>query len=118
MSRPRKRRRVCNLPQISLFGPLKPGDQEKGLITMTIDEYETIRLIDHEGMTQEECSQRMNVARTTVQRIYNDARTKLSEALVNGKLLKIEGGDYKLCEQNPQSFGCTRCHRHRHGRML
>ncbi len=118
MSRPRKRRRVCNLPQVNFFGPLNTWDYEKGFVIMTIDEYETIRLIDFEGMTQEECAERMNVARTTVQRIYNDARKRLSEVLVKGKPLKIEGGDYKLCEQNPQSFGCTRCHRHRHGRML
>lgn len=115
MSRPRKRRRVCNLPRIDLFGPLNAGNCDRDSIIMTVDEYETLRLIDLEGMNQEECAGRMNVARTTVQRIYNEARKKLSEALVKGKFLKIEGGDYKLCEQNPQLYGCARCHRHRHG---
>jgi predicted DNA-binding protein (UPF0251 family) len=116
LPRPRKRRKVCSLPRISLFGPLNSPFRETEPIIMTVDEYETIRLIDREGMTQEECAERMNVARTTVQRIYNDARKKLSEALVHGKLLRIEGGDYKLCDQNPQVYGCIRCHRHRHGR--
>ncbi len=84
---------------------------------MTIDEYETIRLIDLEGFTQEESAKQMNVARTTVQRIYNDARRKLAESLVFGKMLKIEGGDYKLCDgEETHCFrsGCDR-HRRRHG---
>lgn len=118
MPRPRKWRKVCDLPRVSLFGPLNTKVYKTDPITMTVDEYESIRLIDWEGMTQEECAERMNVARTTVQRIYNDARKKLSETLVEGKLLKIEGGDYKLCDQDPQLYGCTKCYRHRHGRNL
>ena len=82
---------------------------------MTVEEYETIRLIDLEGLMQEECADRMNVARTTVQRIYNDARKKLAEALVNGNVLKIEGGDYKLCDESKHVYGCGRCRRHRFG---
>lgn len=106
------------MPRVDLFGPLGDENHAKDSVIMTVDEYETLRLIDFEGMNQEECAGRMNVARTTVQRIYNDARKKLSEALVGGKYLRIEGGDYKLCEQNPQLYGCTRCHRHRHGKNL
>ncbi|MBA1336984.1 MAG: hypothetical protein HPY66_3420 [Firmicutes bacterium] len=82
---------------------------------MTVEEYETIRLIDLEGLTQEECADRMDVARTTVQRIYNDARKKLAEALVNGNVLKIEGGNYKLCDEREQVYGCGRRRRHRFG---
>jgi len=63
-----------------------------------VDEYETIRLIDLEELTQEQCAGQMNVARTTVQGIYNQARKKLAEALINGRRLKIEGGDYKICD--------------------
>lgn len=76
---------------------------------MTVDEYEAIRLIDLEGMTQEECSEKMDVARTTVQRIYNDARNKLAMSLVEGKLLQIQGGDYKLCDYEDSGCGCKRC---------
>lgn len=80
---------------------------------MTVDEYETIRLIDLEGFTQEESAEQMNIARTTVQRIYNDARKKLAESLVNGKMLMIEGGDYKLCDGIEESCDCGGCYRHR-----
>ena len=83
-------------------------------INMTIDEYETIRLIDLEGFTQEECAKQMNVARTTVQGIYMSARKKLAQSLVNSKGLIIEGGEYHLC--NGLGTGCGRgCHRNRHG---
>ena len=112
MPRPVKWRNVCCLPEKNKFGPLGargPKDE----ISMTVDEYETIRLIDHEVLTQEECAQAMNVARTTVQRIYNDARKKLAEALVDGKILTIEGGEYILYGENDQMRGCRRCRRHR-----
>ncbi len=105
MPRPRKWRKVCCLPKNNRFGPLNALINQESLITMTVDEYETIRLIDLEGFIQEECADQMNIARTTVQRIYNDARKKLAESLVNGKVLRIEGGDYKLCEGQGESCG-------------
>ncbi|NDL68808.1 DUF134 domain-containing protein [Anaerotalea alkaliphila] len=113
MPRPRKWRKVCCLPDSNLYGPLGRTEMEKETITMTVEEYETIRLIDLEGLMQEECAQRMDVARTTVQRIYNDARKKLADSLVNGHILKIEGGDYKLYEEQEREAGCGGCHRRR-----
>lgn len=116
MPRPRKWRKVCCLPESNLFGPLNSPNLGIEITIMTVEEYETIRLIDLEGLMQEECADRMNVARTTVQRIYNDARKKLAEALVKGNVLKIEGGDYKLCDQSDQVYGCGRCRKHRFGK--
>jgi len=109
MPRPTKRRKVCGLPESDRFGPLNGRAFDDSIVTMTVDEYETIRLIDLEGLFQEECAGQMNVARTTVQRIYNDARRKLAESLVHGKMLKIEGGDYRLCEEWKRPHGCGRC---------
>jgi len=85
---------------------------------MTVDEYETIRLIDLEGLSQEECANQMNVARTTVQGIYSDARKKLAESLVNGKNLRIEGGDYKLCDDDENLCVHGSCQKHRCGRRI
>ena len=115
MPRPRKWRRVCDLPDINLFGPLNVKAPADDLIIMTVEEYETIRLIDFEGMMQEECAARMNVARTTVQKIYNAARKKVADALVNGRALKIEGGDYRLCDEYGTTRPCGCCNRRRFG---
>lgn len=116
MPRPRKWRNVCCLPENSEFGPLDRGLSEQQLVIMTIDEFETIRLIDLEGLTQEECARQMNVARTTVQSIYNIARKKLADSLVNGKNLRIEGGNYKLCGGKGM-MGNGHCHRKRCARL-
>ncbi len=115
MPRPRKWRKVCCLPGNATFGPLGgPADGQEPVI-MTVDEYETIRLIDLQGFTQEECAAQMNVARTTVQGIYNDARKKLADVLVNGRRLLIRGGDYVLCDDMDEGCGFGGCCRHRHG---
>jgi len=115
MPRPRKWRNICSLPDTILFGPIDTPINYTNFIQMTIEEYEAIRLIDLEGFTQEECAHQMNIARTTVQGIYSEARKKVADLLVNGKNLKIEGGDYKLCDGYAKSCGDV-CRRHRHGR--
>lgn len=92
------------------FGPV--GGRSSGeSIVMSVDEYETIRLIDMIGLTQEECAAQMNVARTTVQGIYNDARRKLADALVNAKPLEIRGGDYEICGEAEADCDCRGCRR-------
>ncbi len=116
MARPRKWRRVCCLPEANRFGPLDSPIDHDNFTIMSVDEYEAIRLIDLEGLNQEECADRMQVARTTVQRIYSDARKKIAESLVNGKILRIEGGDYELCNGGGAGCGNGRCHRHRLGK--
>lgn len=113
MPRPRKWRKVCCLPQSTLYGPLNGKNFSDQIIIMTVDEYESIRLIDLERLTQEECAERMNVARATVQKIYTDARTKIAESLVNGNLIKIEGGDYELYDDDETSYCCNRCKKSR-----
>lgn len=115
MPRPMKWRKVCCLPASNRFGPLGPSVNTDKIIKMTVDEYETIRLIDLEGFTQEECAGQMNVARTTVQGIYNEARKKLADSLVNGKILLIEGGEFRLCEGIEDRCRCGGCCRHRQG---
>ena len=66
---------------------------------MTVEEYETIRLIDLEGLNQEACAERMHVARTTAQAMYRNARHK------------IEGGDYLVCNAREMTCGCPHCRR-------
>jgi len=116
MPRPRKWKKVCCLPESNLYGPLNGSNIENEMIIMTVEEYEAIRLIDLEELTQEECAEKMQVARATVQNIYKDARSKIAESFVNGNILKIDGGDYKLYNDNERMHGCGQCRRNRCGR--
>ena len=99
MPRPRKCRKVCCLPNNDGFVPVR-GGEELTPIVLNVDEYESIRLIDREGFSQEQCGEYMRIARTTVQQIYAAARKKLADALVEGLPLRIEGGDFTLCSGN------------------
>lgn len=117
MPRPMKWRKVCCLPESNKFGPLDLPTEASNCVNMTVDEYETIRLIDLKGFTQEECANQMNVARTTVQGIYIEARKKLAESLVNGKILFINGGEYRLCDGLGKGCG-QGCHKQLYGRSL
>ena len=105
MPRPRKCRQVCGLPRNDAFVPVGCTYSAEAVV-ITVDEYETIRLIDYEGLSQEACAASMQVARTTVQQIYNTARSKLAAALVEGRPFRIQGGDYRLC---PGDRGCRGC---------
>lgn len=109
MPRPRKWKRVCYLPIISEYGPYINGKDQLEIIIMSVEEYETLRLIDLENLNQEECAERMQIARTTAQKIYNDARTKIADSFINGKIIRIEGGNFRLCEDSELPCGCGRC---------
>ncbi len=96
MPRPVRCRRIEQMPVYRSFSPDDVTAAES--IRMTVDEYEALRLLDDEGLTQEACAARMNIARTTVTAIYDSARKKIADALVRGKRLLITGG---CCEYEP-----------------
>ena len=96
MPRPIRCRRIERLPVYRSFSPDDIIAAES--VYMTVDEFEALRLLDDEGLTQEACAVRMNIARTTVTSIYNSARKKVADALVHGKRLLIAGG---RCEFAP-----------------
>lgn len=103
MARPMKQRRVCEHPVVEGFLPR--GREACGEVNLSVDEYEVLRLMDYQGYTQEECAAQMGVARTTVQAVYQEARRKLADMLVNGRALTIGGGNYVLCGR---ALGCCR----------
>ncbi len=117
MPRPTKERNVCCLPRNNRFGPLGQRAGMREGVTMSVDEFEAIRLIDHMDLTQEECAEQMGVARTTVQAIYNQARKKVARVLVDSLPLTISGGTYQLYGGNWGSDVCRSraCKRHRGG---
>ncbi|HOE84751.1 MAG TPA: DUF134 domain-containing protein [Sphaerochaeta sp.] len=102
-----KWRTVCSLPDATKFGPLDGAFLEEPIV-MGIDEYETVRLIDYEGMTQLECSEQLGVSRSTVQGIYDSARRKLARTLVEARPLLIEGGEYRLADHRGRGRCCGR----------
>ena len=104
MSRPQRCRRVCAEPRFSSFEA--PGSGSSETICLSTDEYEVIRLVDYERKTHEECSKQMDISRTTVTEIYDSARQKIANFLVNGYKLSISGGNYRICD------GSTRCCEH------
>ena len=106
MARPRRCRRVCAEPVYGSFCPA--GNAANGEVMLTLDEYEAIRLIDLEKLTHAQCAVQMDISRTTVTEIYELARTKLADVIVNGKSLFIAGGDYRLCDGSALASGC--CH--------
>ena len=116
MPRPRKRRNVCCLPRINEFVPIRADGTPHEIVVLAVDEYEAIRLIDNEGLSQEECSDYMNVARTTAQQIYANARKKIAHALVEGLPIRIKGGDYRICNGTGKFNGRGGCRMHRGGR--
>jgi predicted DNA-binding protein (UPF0251 family) len=92
MPRPRNFRRVGCLPQANFYKPSGIPLSVLQHITLTVDEFEAIRLTDLEGLYQKQAAKKMNVSRQTLGRILESARKKIADALVNGKALSIEGG--------------------------
>ena len=94
MSRPKMCRRICGYPDYWSFLP--EGSEITETIAFKLDELETIRLIDYQKMTQEECADAMGVSRATVTSIYEQARYKIADAMLNGKRIRITGGTYRI----------------------
>ena len=92
MARPVKVRRISALPETYR--------EEGPAVHWSYDEFECIRLIDYCGLSQAECGEQMEVARTTVALIYEHARKKIAESIVLGRQLEITGGKYRLADQD------------------
>ena len=104
MARPVKLRRVAQLPNVGFFRPMGIPASALQEVCLSLEEVESIRLKDLEELGQEECAQRMRISRPTFHRVLESARGKLADALVNGKAIQIEGGNFGL----PQSrFRCN-----------
>ena len=110
MARPSRCRRVCSEPDYESFIPSGISPNEN--VVLSVDEYEVIRLIDLEKMTHEECSSVMNISRTTVTEIYEAAREKIADSIVNGKALHIHGGNYCICDGSAFRYCRKKCRKH------
>jgi len=99
-------RRVCSRPRADYFKPRGIPVRELAEVLLTLDELEALRLADLEGLYQEAAAEKMKVSRQTFGNIVAAARHKVADALVNGKALKIEGGEITMVEKN---FKCSAC---------
>ena len=94
MPRPKKPRFVSGYPTLTAFIP--EGVPIAGEVYLSVEELEAVRLSDFEGLDQEAAANLMEVSRQTYGRILAQARRCISEALITGKALRIEGGDYEF----------------------
>ncbi len=92
MTRPCKKRRVCVSPGVTVYKPAGIPGRSLEWVTLALDEYEAVRLLDHEGLDQQAAAEAMGVSRPTVTRIYAEARKTIAAMLVLGNALRIEGG--------------------------
>jgi predicted DNA-binding protein (UPF0251 family) len=96
MPRPPKCRRVAYLPGVTYFKPAGIPLRALSEVRLSIEEAEAIRLKDLEGLEQEPSAKRMNISRPTFQRVLVSARQKIADALLNGKAIRIEGGNFEI----------------------
>ena len=100
---------------MSGFKPFGIPRSLTGEVTLQYDEYEAIRLLDYEGLLQEEAAERMNVSRPTLTRIYAQARKTVAQAFVEGKSLVIEGGNVDF---GGKWYRCRRCNKLMEGNSI
>lgn len=108
MARPQKSRIVACDPGASYFKPRGVPLRDVEEVRLTIDQMEAIRLADLEGLSQEEAGRKMGVSRATFGRIVQRARRTVAEAIVHGKAILLEGGNYEVGKGSRQ-FGCAAC---------
>lgn len=104
MARPVKLRCVAQLPATNFFKPVGVPTALLQAVRLSVEEVEAIRLKDLEGLEQEQCAERMHISRPTFHRILESARAKLADALINGKMVQIEGGNFELARRR---FKCS-----------
>jgi len=94
--RPKKIRWIKCLPSERCFKPCCKPSRKLEAVSLSLDEFEAIRLSCFEGLKQEDAAKRMKVSRPTFSRIETSAHKKIADALVNIKAIKIEGGCCKI----------------------
>ena len=99
MVRPKKHRFVKSEPEVTYFKPRAIPLSELEEVCLSIEEIEALRLKFLEKLEQEDAAKKMNVSRTTFWRVLSSAGEKISDALINGKAIRIDGGTYKLAKE-------------------
>jgi len=106
MPRPKRHRIVSSPPLMEGFKPFGIPIKDLEPVILLYEEFESIRLSDYEGLKQVESAERMKVSRPTFTRIYEKARRNIAQALIEGKAIFIEGGNYHT---NDYWYKCKSC---------
>ena len=96
VGRPQKCRFVKESPSITYFKPRGIPMSELEVVEITVDEFEAIRLADNKELYQSDAAKKMGISRQTFGRIITSARKKISQGLIQGKAIKIDGGNYEI----------------------
>jgi len=96
MVRPRLCRRILAEPNVTYFKPRGIPLMQLEETILNVEEFEAVRLKDLEGLEQEECAKKMKISQPTFHRLVLSARKKIADAIINGKAIRIEGGNFKL----------------------
>ena len=115
MPRPRRKRAVGFRPCHTYFKPANVPAATLEEVMVTVDELEALRLKDALGLSQEDAAKEMGISQPTFHRLLTSARKKVSDALVNGMAIRIEGGDYHFKEDLPDMRKRRRWHGGRGG---
>jgi len=107
MPRPTKWRRVAFIPEVNYFKPARIPLRILEEVNLSVEEAEAIRLKDLEGLEQVSCAEKMYISRQTFQRVLASARQKIADALLNGKAIRIEGGNFEMLRRR---FRCGEGH--------
>ncbi len=100
-------RKVSSVPPVNYFKPAGIPTINLQEVNLLVEEAEAIRLKDLEELEQEECAAKMSISRTTFSRILDSARKKVADSLLNGKAIRIQGGNYEMAENR---FRCISGH--------
>ena len=93
--RPKKTRYIKGEPKIAQFSPRgRPGRPDE--VELTIDQYEAIRLADFRNMSHKQAGKMMGISRQTFERILKEARKRLAEGVIVGKIIRFQGGCFKV----------------------
>ena len=103
----RRCRCVSVKPNFLLFEPRlgerTPNQEVRERLILKVEELESIRLKDYQQLSQEEAAKKMGVSQPTFHRIVSEAHRKIAEAFVEGKAIRIEGGNYVILSANNET---------------
>jgi predicted DNA-binding protein (UPF0251 family) len=106
MPRPVRNRKINNPPMMAGFRPFGMPLCDLEVVKFQYDEYESINLINYQGLSQDVAAEKMGISRPTFTRVYNRALKKIAKAFVECLAIEIEGGNVEF---GKQWFKCDKC---------